>query len=436
MHFVVRDVSIVDPIGEEIRIANVEIMNGRIISTESNAETVDDIDGRGKYLIAGLVDMHTHISPVNARHYLTSGVTAVRNTAGNFEMIGAIDELSPEIHPTYRMIDGDPGLWGETSMGHIATNDVAEALEGVGELHEQGAKFIKVYGNITEEVLEAVVNRAEEYNLEVAADFIHSRKIDSNKAARAGVKWLEHASSILQSLYPGFYAGMPQDEFDALSKQALDKKKLGQVLQNLKDNRVKLVPTLTLYRHLGEGRIFKPGRIKDSEQLRILTEDDALDIDSQFDTICQHITEEYRQREKWAYDTLKKVTKRYLEMDGEVYIGTDAPAGIWTYNGIALIEEMMEFGSLGLSNFEVLKKATIEAYQAMDYGNKGLVAAGFDADLVLLKDNPADSLENLLQVDKVIKSGRVLSLGDIENHTIDTAALESLFNELTGKYAE
>src|SRR5699024_4614407 len=407
-----------------------------IISTECKAETENDIDGEGKYLIPGLADMHTHISPVNAKHYLTAGVTAVRNTAGTFEMIEAIDEVAPDIHATYRMIDGDPGLWGSTSMGHISTNNVEEALAGVKELYEQGAEFVKVYGNITEEVLEAVVNSANEHGLEVAADFIHSKDIDSRKAAGAGVKWREHASSILQSLYPGFHPGMPQDEFDDLSKQALDKKKLGQVLQNLKDNRVKLVPTLTLYRHLGEGRVFKPGRIKDSEQLRILAEDDVLGIEAQFDNICQHITEEYRQREKWAYDTLKKVTKQYLEMGGEVYIGTDAPAGIWTYNGIALIEEMMEFQALGLTNFEVLKKATAEAYQVMDYSGKGEISEGFDADLVLLEGNPAEDLENLLQVDKVIKSGRILTLEDLENHKIDMAALESLFNELTRKYAE
>lgn len=436
MHFVIRNVSIVDSIKEEIRVGNVEIVRGKIVSTDSKAETENDIDGEGKYLIAGLADMHTHISPVNAKHYLTAGVTAVRNTAGAFEMLGAIDEISPDIYATYRMIDGDPGLWGPTSMGNISTNNVEEAIAGVKELHEQGAQFVKVYGNITKEVLEAVVNSANGYGLEVAGDFIHSKDIDSWKAARAGVKWLEHASSILQSLYPEFHTGMPQDEFNELSKQALDKEKLRQVLQNLKGYRIKLVPTFTLYRHLGEGRIFKTGGIKDSEQLRILTEDDVLGTESQFDTISQQITEEYQRREKWAYDILKKVAKKYLEMGGEVYIGTDAPAGVWTYNGIALIEEMMEFESLGLTNFEVLKKATAEAYQAMDYSGKGQVSEAYDADLVLLDDNPIDNLGNLLRVDKVIKSGRILSLEDLENHKIDMVALESLFNELTEKYAE
>ena len=37
-----------------------------------------EIDGRNKYILPGLVDMHTHITPNSAKHYLHSGVTSVR----------------------------------------------------------------------------------------------------------------------------------------------------------------------------------------------------------------------------------------------------------------------------------------------------------------------------------------------------------------------
>ena len=114
------------------------------ISSEDKLE----IDGTGKFLMPGLVDMHTHISPTSAKHYLYSGVTSVRNTGGNFELLNLIDDVSPKVYATYRFIDGEPGLWGPTSYGNISTNDIETALAAVDELHKQGAKFVKVYGNI------------------------------------------------------------------------------------------------------------------------------------------------------------------------------------------------------------------------------------------------------------------------------------------------
>lgn len=46
-------------------------------------EQIDTIDAEGKYIIPGLIDMHCHINERFAPHFVASGVTTVRNTAGN-----------------------------------------------------------------------------------------------------------------------------------------------------------------------------------------------------------------------------------------------------------------------------------------------------------------------------------------------------------------
>ena len=94
------------------------------ISSEDKLE----IDGTGKFLMPGLVDMHTHISPTSAKHYLYSGVTSVRNTGGNYELLNMIDSVSPKVYATYRFIDGEPGLWGPSSYGNISTNNIDTCL--------------------------------------------------------------------------------------------------------------------------------------------------------------------------------------------------------------------------------------------------------------------------------------------------------------------
>ena len=391
------------------------------IPSEDNFE----IDGTGKFLMPGLVDMHTHITPTSSRHYLYSGVTSVRNTGGNFEMINLIDDVSPKVYTTYRFIDGEPGLWGPTSYGNISTNDIDTALAAVDELHKQGAKFVKVYGNIQEDILEAVGKKSSELNLEVAADLLHTKSIDSIKAADYGVKWLEHASSIVHSLYPDYNTQISADEFERISQIEIDEQRLTEVLTHLIDKGIKIVPTLTLYRHLAEGRIFNPPELEKSRQMKLLDEDKVFTVNDQFNAIDAQLNDDFRSRQKREYEQIKAITGKYLELGGEVYIGTDAPAGTWVYPGLSMIEELNEFKSFNLNNFEILKKASLDA--------KDII--GEDNGYLLLENNPIEQIENILDIDTVFLDGKSFKHSDIEKYTVDGEKLMKEFERIEEKYS-
>lgn len=384
-----------------------------------------EIDGTGKFLMAGLVDMHTHISAASAKHYLYSGVTSVRNTGGNFEMINLIDDVSPKVFATYRFIDGEPGLWGPTSYGNISTNNIDTALAAVDELHKQGAKFVKVYGNIQEDVLEAVVKRSSELNLEVAADLLHTKSIDSVKAADYGVKWLEHASSIVHSLYPGFNTQLSAADFETIKDIKMDEQRLTEVLSHLIEKEVKIVPTLTLYRHLAEGRTFNPQKLGQSKQMKLLDEDKVFTVNDQFNAIDAQLSNDFRRRQNWEYGQVKSITKKYLELGGEVYIGTDAPAGTWVYPGLSMIEELNEFKSFNLDNFEILKRATIDARNIV----------GEDNGYLLLENNPVEQFENILDIDRVFVDGKCFKYSDIEKYTVDGEKMMKEFEGIVERYS-
>ena len=404
----------------------IDIENGKIeerdMEIPSEADAV--IDGAGKYMMPGLVDMHTHISPLSAKHYLASGVTSVRNTGGNYELIQMVDDMAPNTYATYRFIDGDPGLWGPTSYGTVSTNDMDTAVEAVEELHAQGAKFIKVYGNIQADVLEAVVGKGEALGLEVAADLLHTKSIDAMKAAEYGVKWLEHASSIIHHLFPGYHTQLSDEDFDAIARKPMDEDKMKDLLLYLMDKGVKIVPTLTLYRHLAEGRVFNPPELDASRQMKLLGSDEMLSIDAQFGSIDEQINKEFRKRQKWEYEQVKRITEKYLEMGGEVYIGTDAPAGTWVYPGLSMVEEMNEFRNFGLDNFEILKKATIEAKKVV----------GEDEGYILLNNNPIERLENILDINTVFVAGKVFTWEEITEHQVDGDGMREVFESLEAKY--
>ncbi|WP_434122015.1 amidohydrolase family protein [Salinicoccus roseus] len=404
----------------------IDLKDGKIemrdVEIPSEADAV--IDGAGKYMMPGLVDMHTHISPLSAKHYLASGVTSIRNTGGNYELIQVVDDVAPNTYATYRFIDGNPGLWGPTSYGTVSTNDRDTAVEAVEELHDQGAKFIKVYGNIQADVLEAVAEKGEALGLEVAADLLHTKSIDAMKAAEYGVKWLEHASSIIQHLFPGYHTQLSDEDFAAIAGKPMDEDKLKDLLLYLMDKGVKIVPTLTLYRHLAEGRVFNPPELDASRQMKLLGSDEMLSIDVQFGSIDEQINKELRKRQKWEYEQVKRITEKYLEMGGEVYIGTDAPAGTWVYPGLSMVEELNAFRDFGLNNFEILKKATIEAKKVV----------GEDEGYILLNNNPIERLENILDINTVLVAGKVFTWEEITEHQVDGDGMREVFESLEAKY--
>ena len=413
-----------------IEIKNVNWINleDKIIEMKDisiHSEDKIEIDGRGKFLIPGLADMHTHITPASAKHYLYSGVTTVRNTGGNYELLNMIDSVSPKVYATYRFIDGEPGLWGPSSYGNISTNNIDTALDGVEELYKQGAKFIKVYGNIQENVLEAIVKKSSELNLEVAADLLHTKSIDSLKAAAYGVKWLEHASSIFHSLYPGYNTQIPTEEFERISQIEVDEQRLIEVLTHLREKEVKIVPTLSLYRHLAEGRIFNPSELEKSKQMKLLDEDKVFTVNDQFNAIDAQLNEDFRSRQKWEYEQVKAITCKYLELGGEVYIGTDAPAGTWVYPGLSMIEELNEFKRFNLNNFEILKKASLDAKEII----------GEDNGYLLLESNPIEKIEGILDINTVFLDGKSFKHSDIEKYTVDGKKLMKEFESIEKKYS-
>ncbi|MFB9860154.1 hypothetical protein ACFPFV_11555 [Salinicoccus siamensis] len=414
-----------------IKVKNVnwiDLDKGTIEVKDVELRSGDDkeIDGTQKYLMPGLVDMHTHITPVSAKHYLASGVTSVRNTGGNYELIQMMDDVAPHVYATYRFIDGDPGLWGPTSYGNVSTNDINTALETVEELYNQDAKFIKVYGNIQEDVLDAVVKRGDTLGLEVAADLLHSKSIDAMKATEYGVKWLEHASSIVQHLFPRYHSQLSDDEFDEITSKPVDTDRLNDLLSYLLENGMKLVPTLTLYRHLVEGRTYSPPELITSKQMKLFEADEQLSISAQFEAIDAQLSAEFKKRQKWEYDQVKRVIGEYLEMDGEVYIGTDAPAGTWVYPGLSMIEELNEFKNFGLTEFEILRKATIEAKKIV----------GEDDGYILLNQNPLENFAHILDIDAIFLAGKILMYEDIKNHQVDSDSMMKKFEEIEEIYRQ
>ena len=84
--------------------------------------------------------------------------------------------------------------------------------------------------------------------------------------------------------------------------------------------------------------------------------------------------------------------------------GTDCGATHTPFD--VLLDEIMAFTSQGLSNAEALRTVTSAGAEQLGFSRRGRVAAGYEADLVLLAADPLADLEALRRPARRTESGR------------------------------
>ena len=315
---------------------------------------IETIDMEGKYIIPGLIDMHCHIKEDFAPQFVASGVTTVRNTAGNVFQLkklieSPIDAPTPRVYSADRMIDGPPGLWGPTSFGNFVTDDPDEGREEVKRQKDAGAKFIKIYGWISKEVMEAVVSEANKYGLEVSCDLIHSSKVNALDAAKSGVKWFEHASGFIQAIYPDWYPSAEQEVLDKIDLKRPDKDKIKELCIQMLEYNVKLCPTLVIFDQIAK----MPNYWHPSNAVA-----ETIDKGGSLKDYWTTNSEEYGDALKKQLGTqtqfIKDIAKTYADLGGTVVTGTDTPGGVWTLPGMGLHRELELFVEIGFTEMEAL----------------------------------------------------------------------------------
>ena len=170
------DVNVVPMDSERIlESQTVVIQDGRITAAGSRNDVQTPagatvIDGKGKYLLPGLIDMHVHIRSAELKDYLPAGVTAVRNMWGYDELPATIQAIEsgtktgPRIFSLTAGFDGSPAVWPQTQ---ISDNPAAiRAL--VDRQYALGFREIKVYQKLSRVAYDTIVAIAKDKGMTFA----------------------------------------------------------------------------------------------------------------------------------------------------------------------------------------------------------------------------------------------------------------------------
>lgn len=393
---------------------------------------VKRLDLKGTYILPGLIDMHVHIKESFAPLFPASGVTTVRNTGGNLTELDPMIKASPasptpRVISADRIIDGPPGLWGETGPWSINIETVEAAKKEVERQVRAGADIIKVYGWLGKNIMKAVVNEAAVHGKEVSCDLIYSSSVHALDAAKMGVKWFEHASGIIQAMYPGWQMRSDENSWNEVDWYEPNSSKIREVCEVLLEYDVILCPTLTLYDQQERlGNSWSP----DHPIIQKTFENESLI--QQWQRVSQYEAALLRMGKQTTL--IKEISRIYASLGGRVVAGTDSPAGIWTFPGMALHRELELFVEAGFTELDAIRAATNRAAASLNRQDLGVIKEGAVADMIILTENPLLDIKATQQIKLIIKGGETYSAEDLFQAIPTQEEAEQAFKHFLNEY--
>lgn len=351
--------------------AMVIVRDGRIESVGKAASTsgLRTLDLRGRHLVPGLMDAHTHIASLEAaKRALESGVTTVRSSGvssyadvGLRELVrqGAVagpDVLASGYHIRPRLAEEAfldtpalaslmPGLRSPQDVRQAVRANLARHVDWIKVLATERAGLADTDPRkqaLSEEQLRAAVEEAGSVPVQA-----HAHGDEGARAAvRAGVRSIEH----------GTYVS-------------------AETLQAMKAQGVFLVPTLT-------------------------TVVDLVEAGGDYDLPV------LRNRGRHMLPRLRQAVKDAHQAGVKIVTGADTGYGPNSLTRIA--HEVAAFVELGMTPAQALRTATLVAAEMLRLeGKTGAVEPGLEADLVAVEGNPLEDPAALQDVLLVMSNGRV-----------------------------
>ena len=110
-----------------------------------------------------------------------------------------------------------------------------------------------------------------------------------------------------------------------------------------------------------------------------------------------------------AYADWMRETVGYLHQHQVPFMaGTDTPIG-FLIPGLSLHRELELLVQSGLSNIEAVQAATVEPAKFLGVEQRtSRILEGYEADLLLLRENPLERISATKEIEVVIKAGKVV----------------------------
>lgn len=391
----------------------VVVADGKIasISSSSTAKVpagAVKIDGKGKYLMPGLGELHAHIPGGNAPDadvertlflYVANGVTTIRGMLGHprhlvyRERVAKGDVLGPRIYTS------GPSFNGNTAK----TPEAATAM--VIEQQKAGYDLLKIHPGVPRDAFDAMAAKADELKMPFAGHV--PQAVGLARALEAKYRSIDHLDGYVEALVPD--ASASQTFGVNLAAQA-DESRIPALVKATRAAGTWQVPTeILLVNWLND---VDPQTMAAWPEMKYVPPQTLTNWIAQ----KQGMAAKYPQTDRQKLLALRRKIIKALHDGGVPFaLGSDAPQ-TWNVPGFSAHRELGALVAAGLTPYQALKSGT--ANVGTYFGTQasvGTVAAGKRADLVLLDANPLTDIANSSRIAGVMVNGRWLSKADIDS---------------------
>lgn len=354
------------------------------------------VDGRGKYLMPGLGEMHGHLPHPAAGPeltenvlflYLANGVTTVRGMQGSL----------PHLELKARIARGEllgPRLWvpGPALSGNAApTPESGRRL--VEEQQAAGFDHLKIQEGLSRETYDTIVATAKRLGMRFAGHVPDA--VGVYHVLESGQASIDHLDNYVETV------GGPD---------SADERRIAQVVAATCAARVWTVPTLALWEtFLGSG---DSATLASRPELRYVPSAWRGNWAQQLSQMRKNAPPLEKRLVTLA---LRRRILKALQTAGcPIAFGTDSPQ-LYSVPGFSIHREMRSMTAAGLSPQQILNEATRQVARYFGAEQEfGSVATGQRADLLLLNSNPLSDLTNVERRAGVMVNGRWLPDAEIK----------------------
>jgi imidazolonepropionase-like amidohydrolase len=383
----------------------------------ANAQTMDL---SGYTVLPGLVGMHNHMffpmggmPPMYSnmgssfpRLYLANGVTTIRTTGSvapytDLEIKKLIDAgrmIGPKMHITAPYLEGNGSF---TPVMHTLS-DANDARRMVNFWADQGATSFKAYMNITRDELRAAVEEAHKRGLKVTG---HLCSIGYKEAAEIGIDNLEHGlmadSEFVSNKQPD---QCPQGVSASLRQLDLNSAPAQEMIRFLVAKNVAITSTLPVFEAgsapLSQNGIGAASALLNPRVLAVMSTDARV----------RYLQARARVPAQGDYVALLRKAmdfeRAFVQAGGLLIAGLDPTGNGGIVAGFGDLREVELLVEAGFSPVEAIKIASLNGARFLGEETRiGSISPGKQADLMVVKGNPATSITDIEKVEIVFKDG-------------------------------
>jgi imidazolonepropionase-like amidohydrolase len=346
---------------------------------------------KGKYLLPGLIDTHVHMATDpsgvdNRAHTLSvlqnmlfSGITTVRDMAGDARTLAGLsrdaltgDIISPDIY--YSALMAGPAFFSDprtaTSTKGAATGKMPYMLAvtdstnmklAVAEAKGCGATGIKLYANLSAELVNKIVAEANKQGM-IVWGHAWLQEAKPSDLVKAGVGSISHAPLMVHEKIEKIPADWKnKSHTDQFWNESVPK--LDTLFELMKQHHTIFDATLLTYKKWGE-----------------------TDTSMRYD-----------------YEIGKRIAANAYKADVKICTGTDDDQEVFVQAEIKLLVT-----DAGFKPIDAIIAATLHGAEVLHIEKTcGSIAPQKIADLLVLDKNPLSNIENINSVYLVIKDGRL-----------------------------